>query len=421
MSTEADLDGPPTIACCRVRGPTSETPDLLRRFSPRIEADPERDDLWWLDARGLAGLWPDPRVWASDLRAALKAAGHASRLAVGRSRTGVWAAVFHGPACRVFATLAEEQAALAATPLERLPLPPTDAAEWVRLGMTTVGALVAHSPDLLADRFGSIWRRWGRRLRDGDPRPLHGPPPAEIPTVQRSFEPPEHDRERLLFAGLHDLQALLGTLSARGNQPASLCFELTLSSGQHTALALQAAAPTHSRRIWADLLRLRLDVTALCEPVAEWILTPTPVRRSAEQLPSPAARPRRDPASALQALARLRTAFGAEAVGILYAADVHLPEARNELRGAAPAAAAHPQPAAALPPRVRRLHRTPPPCSPQSVDDAAMACGPWRLSGGWWQGEVIRDLWWLCADGTRWRWLAHDRRRNRWLELGELG
>jgi protein ImuB len=401
-----------------VRAPTPATPELLRRFSPRIEADPERDDLWWLDARGLTGLWPDLQTWASDLRAALKAAGHASRLTVGRSRSGVWAAVFHGPACRIFATPAEEQAALAATPLACLPLPPTDAGELQRLGMTTVGALVAHSPDVLADRFGPVWRRWGRRLRDDDPRPLHGPPPSDLPTVQRSFEPPEHDRERLLFAGLHDLQTLLGTLSARGDQPASLRCELALRSGRRTSLDLQAAAPTHSRRIWADLLRLRLDATSLDEPVAEWTLTPTPVRRRAEQLPSPAARPARDPAAALQALARLRTAFGAAAVGILHAADVHLPEARNELRNDPPAAAAQPSPAAAPAPRVRRLYRTPRLCEPATADAAAY--GPFRLSGGWWQGEVVRDLWWLCADGTRWRWLAHDRRRNRWLELGEL-
>lgn len=418
MSAESAADGPPTIACCRVRAPTAATPELLRRFSPRIEADPERDDLWWLDARGLSGLWPDLQTWADDLRAALKAAGHASRLAVGRSRSGVWAAVFHGPACRLFATPAEEQAALAATPLARLPLPPTDAAELQRLGMTTVGALVSHSPDVLADRFGPVWRRWGRRLRDGDPRPLHGPPPSDLPTVPRTFDPPEHDRERLLFAGLHDVQALLGTLSARGDQPASLCFELTLSSGRRAPIDLQAAAPTHSRRIWADLLRLRLDATSLDEPVAEWTLTPTPVRRRAEQLPSPAARPARDPTAAMQALARLRTAFGDAAVGILHAADVHLPEARNELRGDPPVAA-QPPPAAAAPPRLRRLYRTPRPCSPPPAHTAA-ACGPFRLSGGWWQGAVVRDLWWLCADGTRWRWLAHDRRRNRWLELGEL-
>lgn len=397
-----------------------EVESRLRAFSPRLEADPDLPGLWWLDARGLRGLHGTPERWAERLRRAVADGGWRVRLVLGWSRAGSWAATFVGPPLRIFASPAEESAALAATPLLRLPLPPEAAETFARLGLRTVGDLTARSPDAMGDRFGPAWARWARLLRDGDPRPLHGPPPAGAPMVERVFEPPETNRERLLFAGLADLGTLLDRLRNRGEQPTGLRLDLRLEGRREQTLELRPAAPTGERRIWADLLRLRLDRLTLPHGVEGWRLTGPPERARGEQLMTAATRPKRDPAELRRALDRLRAAFGDAAVCTLTAGDGHLPATRQRPQPLRDLPSPRPAPPAASPPRVRRLYRAPREATPPSAAERTTARGPWRLSGGWWRREVVRDLWWIERPDGRRLWLAHDPRRSRWTALGEL-
>lgn len=420
LSLCPDLQASPIPSASESAALMREVESRLRSFSPRLEADPELPSLWWLDARGLRGLHGTPERWAKRLRRKLADDGWRIRLVLGWSRAGSWAATFAGPPLRVFASPAEESAALAATPLLRLPLPPEAAEAFARLGLRTVGDLIARSPDAMGDRFGPAWARWARLLRDGDPRPLHSSPPAEEPMVERVFEPPETNRERLLFAGLADLGTLLDRLRGRGEHPTGLRLELRLEDHREQTLALRPAAPTGERRIWADLLRLRLDRLILQHGIEGWRLTGSPEPASGEQLITAATRPQRDPGELRRALDRLRAAFGDAAVCTLTAGDGHLPVARQRLQPLRNLPSPHAAPPAANPPRIRRLYRAPRETTPPSASERMTAHGPWRFSGGWWRREVVRDLWWIERPDGRRLWLAYDPRRDRWTALGEL-
>jgi protein ImuB len=126
--------------------------DWCARFSPAVALDPP--DGLFLDITGVAHLWGGERAMAADLTHRLARNGLAVRTAIAGAPGAAWALARSGKPGAI-ALPGDEAAALAALPTPALRLAPEDAAQIVRLGLSTVGALAALPRGEITRRFGS--------------------------------------------------------------------------------------------------------------------------------------------------------------------------------------------------------------------------------------------------------------------------
>jgi protein ImuB len=410
----------------------------LRRFSPNVEAMAERPGTFFLDAAGLDRLYGSLEVWGAQLLATLAEQGFEATLAVGFSRFGAFAGARGlqaegGAALRRFADPAEEHAVARAVPLERLDFDPALRESLHRLGVRTVGAFLALPAAGLQTRFGeaaAALHRWARGDRFDPLRPTAAPP-----ALWRRLlcEHPETDAHRLLFLGKRLLDPLLARLADRHEALAELHLVLTLDHGEppRQVHALRPAEATLDAPLLLELLRLRLENTALAAGVTELFLSVRGVRADPEQIRLFQETPRRDLAAANRALSRIRAELGAEAVRRVGLKAGHLPEAGFEwlpLDALSPA-----EPRVQPRPRVvRRLMARPVRLPPVPrhlrndgwipLDPAAGAVvrldGPYVVSGGWWHAEQHREYHFAHTRRGDVLWVYYDRVQRRWALQG---
>ena len=422
----------------------------LVAFSPRVERCDGRGGplglvgAFFLDPRGLDGLFGDPRHWAECVHGYLAGRGldasvvvgqHAHRcLAIARAHGGVHVL---GPD--------RELELVSAVALRRAGVRERFCEPLARLGVTTVGDLLALRGGELRTRFGPELAELHRLLSDGAQLPLQPQRVAEAPAAHVPVDPPTADAERLAFALKRAIDEVTRQAAESHHQLARMHLELRLEpygaerklapGERRVALTLEPAAATRDGRRWLDLWRLRLASLGLAAPVEALALEGEPVTQAEEQLVVVDA-PTRDPRTAREALARVAAAFGAGALLRLRAHDAHLPEASARLERLDPAAATLPQARtearrAPGPAAIRRLVR--PTRLPEGGDgwprcEAAIRerSGPHRLSGGWWgrslaESCVERDYWYLhLKDGQIW-WVYRDGVRKGWYLQARLG
>jgi protein ImuB len=393
----------------------------LQKFSPKVEPSGSEPGVFWVDAGGLDRLYPSPASWAQAIRSALAEDGYRAAIAVGFSRFGTYAAAKAVGDVRVFANPDDERLAAHAIPLDRLHIAAEAREILRRLAVRSVGALLRLPPEGLLERFGpDIYRL--HRLAAGalwtplQPRPEHEP-------VRRALvlDVPETDSGRLLFLIKQLLDPLLATLAARGQALAALDLSMTPEGHAAHALQIRPATPTLDAVQILDLVRLQMEHWALPAGVAGITLT-------AHGLPAPtdpgrlfAAHARRDLTAAGRALARLRAAFGEDAVVRARLRAGHLPEARfawEPVTHLMPAAS--PRGAGANPRTlVRRIlaRPIPIPYRPQQWRDGG---GPYVVSGGWWARDVHRDYQFVETPRGDLLWVYYDQRRGRWYLHGRV-
>ncbi|GAB4264664.1 MAG: DNA polymerase Y family protein [Deferrisomatales bacterium] len=410
----------------------------LRGFSPDVEPAAEEPGVFWLGASGLERLHGPPGAWARRVRADLGAAGFRSRLAVGWTRFGTYAAARAGPRgeVAVFRTPADEAAAARRTPLVRLGLPPALLDALDRLGVRTVGAFLALPAAGVRERFGPEAHRL-HRLASGE---LWAPlaPAAEAEPLARKaiLDGPETDVYRLLFRIKRLLDPLLRRLAERREALAGLAVRLRLDgvggAGGERVEGIRTAAPTLDARQLLNLVHLRLEGLDLGAGVEEVEVAAEAVPAAPEQLTLFAERPRRDLGAAERALARIRAEFGAGAVVRARLREGHLPEARfawEPLERLAP-----PRPGQVwMRPAVRRIYARPVPLFPRGRNEpdgwllrgleygpVAECVGPYVISGGWWRRPVHREYHFARMRGGEILWIYYDRARRRWFLQGEV-
>ena len=115
----------------------------LRRFTPEVEPSAEEPGVFWLNGSGLDLLFPSLREWARVVHADLKTAGFAAAVVVGFTRFGTYAVAKIRQTTVVFDEPAQERAAARQVPLDRLDLDPNFHDTLGKLGIKTVGALLA--------------------------------------------------------------------------------------------------------------------------------------------------------------------------------------------------------------------------------------------------------------------------------------
>ncbi|MCB9749424.1 MAG: hypothetical protein H6713_05365 [Myxococcales bacterium] len=343
------------------------------------------------------------------------------------------------------------------------------------LGVRTLGDFLALPAPALRLRFGRAAAELHARARGQTLDPLTPAALQEPLEVSRVVDPPDDHHERLLFILKEALAELLGKLDAGGASERDALRALTVefefdmsietsdledrpqAAGDPGRLELRPGAPTRDLMQLVDLLRLRLGEQAtrggLPAPVRALTVTGEPERlRDAQVALLPGQRPRRDPEAVAAALARLRAAFGEQAVTRARLRDAILPEAsftwEQTLRpNARPAPPADPWPAndhdpLQRAPLLRRVFPRPLPL-PAPPDGAApwrvperppfdmsnktfeprmttvrRLHGPFRVSGGWWARTVERDYYYAETARGALMWIFYDRPRDRWFWHG---
>jgi protein ImuB len=125
--------------------------DWSARFSPAVTVDPP--DGLFLDITGVAHLWGGEAAMAADVIARLARGGIPARTAIAGTPGAAWALAHFGAEADIIPQ-GQEATRLSGLPVSALRLPPGDAAQIARLGISTIAALAALPRDQIARRFG---------------------------------------------------------------------------------------------------------------------------------------------------------------------------------------------------------------------------------------------------------------------------
>jgi protein ImuB len=447
-----------------VQAALDEVGGLLRQFSPRLEPEPQEPGVFWLDTAGLTGLFGSLQDWASQLHNHLLAAHWHATVAVGWRRFALYAIARHRRGVQVCTDTAEEQRWRDRVPLASLgqvfALPPAVRDAVAKLGVKTLGEYLALPALQLQERYGTEARASHKLASDAVVQPLRPQLPQPPPHACRDLEPADDNRERLLFVLRGLLGGLLREVAVRRQSVAGLLLTLHLevprqdlardSNGEALARpvlarllheVLQPAEPTLQEAQLTDLLRLRLEQLVLVAGVERLELTLQTVPASADQLRLWQLAGKRNLDAATAALARVRAAFGPQAVLQAVLRPEHLPHARFGWLPRDAVLPALPLASVEEPVLVRRLLAVPQllPGSPPLTVSAgplgyavpgrgrvAQVWGPVCWSGQWWQGGgglqsiCDREDFFVRTERGDLLWLYRDTARNHWFLQGEL-
>jgi protein ImuB len=259
--------------------------------------------------------------------------GLVGRVGIADDRFSAWAATQAEPRVPVRAVPAGGAAAfLAPLPLELLPLDPDVRRTLKLLGVHTMGDFAALPPP-------SVGRRWAQHgvdastlARGEDRRPLTAFLPVEKIREAVELEHEVAELEPLAFVLRPLCERVATRLAGRGSAAAKVAVTLSGHGGpesrrMETTITIAPARPTPSARTLVDLLRAHLSERQLEHGVdrvaVEVVEEGEAVAIELDLFDRAAAAP----GAVDVAVARLRAAFGADAVSGAALADRHRPEA----------------------------------------------------------------------------------------------
>jgi len=417
----------------------------LIRFSPEVEPATEEPGVFWLNGMGLSRLYASTQKWGYAIHRGIQVQGFQANVVVGFARFGTYAVARVKKGITVFSDPAEEKRVAQKVPLDRLDLEPGFRDTLFKLGVKTVGALLALPAAGLRERFGPRAYRLYRMAAGELWTPLAPFRPEEPVRQRRILDDPESDVTRLLFRIKQLLHPMLAALAVRAQALAGLWLDFLIDRGGRLKEQIRPAAPTLEAVQILDLVRLRLEAIQFSAGVMEVELSAEAVPATVEQLCLFSEGSVRDLDAANRALARLRAEFGEQAVVRAKLTNGHLPEARfawepltrvqlpkNDLNGAQRLNDLNVlNPPGIL---VRRIMAKPLPLSSgphHSHEDAWLVLGPrygpvdklmgpYVFSGGWWHREIQRDYYFAETRRGDLLWLYYDRIRRRWFLQGAI-
>ncbi|MCU0636396.1 MAG: hypothetical protein MUE41_16125, partial [Gemmatimonadaceae bacterium] len=313
---------------------------LLLGASPHVTPVAGAPGTWWVGARGFESIGGEyalaeqllaiARGWHPEARVALADSCIAARVATW-SPYRAERAITQVPPTRCAAFLAN-------APLALLPMDPAMREALGALGLTTVGALAALEPGDVERRFGADGVQAWRLAHGDDPRrpglarvEARRSAGAELGTPATTSEP-------LLFLVRTAIERLVRELVGEGRAAASVALTLTLDAARGALPDAGARAPTITREVRPARPLARVGpLFEQCRALlAEWKL-PAPVLGVTVSIPATAPLSAeqgdlliaawRDQAQQLDAaFARVRAAFGAEAVVQPAERDAHRPD-----------------------------------------------------------------------------------------------
>ena len=420
----------------------------LRRFAAEVEPSRDEPGVFWLGASGLSLLHPRLEEWAGLIHGDLAGAGLHNTVAVGFSRFGSYAAARACDRIVVFHTPEEEHDHVRGVVLEHLDFAPKVRDLLARLGIHTLGGFLDLPAPQVRSRLGREAHRL-HRLAAGDLwSPLHPEIPSEPTIAAILLDYPETDHRRLAVLMEELLEPLLDSLDQRHEVMTSLLLHLRLDDKSQRSETLRPARPTLDRAQILDLLRLRMEATALPAGVTEIVMEvrgASPDIRQGELFHGASAR---DHDAANRALARLRARFGDGALLRARSRPGHLPEARFTWEPMEAVPPPRPRrvrlrplvrrffpkpvrllytemPAGDSEPKVHELQFKDPQVADSRADDTSLireSAGPYIISGGWWGSgaEVHREYRFVRTGEGPWLWIYYDRKRRGWFLHGKV-
>jgi protein ImuB len=311
-----------------------------------------------------------------------------------------------------------------------------------RWGLTTIGELAALPPVALAERMGGDGPALHRRANGIDPRPLVPDPDAPRFIETMELEWPIDGLEPLSFVFARLLDPLSGALERADRGAAAVRLDLRLVDRSTHARVLQLPAAMRDARVLRTLLLLDLESNAPAAAIDAVTIEvdPAPARIIQFSLLE-RAMPSAETLATLTA--RLTALVGQSRCGTPTILDTHRPdgfemwqfaESLGSIASKGSGGATGPTGSAKSEgsPVLRRFR---PPVAVRvamaagrpvhvAVDRRGMPggrveqySGPWRTSGGWWEGDARwdRDEWDLAlGDGSLCR-VYRDRIRGVWF------
>lgn len=422
VSRPADLPGDSRFLAMLARWAT--------RYCPWVGLDGA--DGLVLDVTGATHLAGGESALLADMRQRLARAGLSVRLGLADSRGAAWALAHWAEGIAPKGHVRDVLAPLPVAAL-RLDAPVCDALR--RLGLQTVGALMATPRAPLARRFGpALMQRLDQALGD---LPEAISPQAEAPHygIRLTLPEPIGRTEDVMAGTARLLDRLCARLKAQDSGARVLELTLRRVDQASQTVELRLAGPMRDPARILPLFRrgieaadagfgidqLRLEAT-LAEP-----LPPEQITRAG---------PARQGAALDDLITRIGTRIGLENVQRFLPADSHIPE-RSFL--IAPAAFSRPE-GAWVSPRPRPLRLFPPepvtatapgPQPPRQFRwrrmalATARASGPERITPEWWLEDAawhsgLRDYWRIDTRQGRALWMFHTPQAPGWFVQGEF-
>lgn len=401
----------------------------LCNFSPRVEPSTAEPGVFWVDPSGMVPLYGSVEQWAQALSQAIASKGWIASVAVGfhRYRTYALARTAGARRTQVLSSPLLESRRAAKVPLSALGIAPKLRDHLLVLGIRTLGSFLRLPAAELSTRFGPEAARLHALASDRwapmQPRKLEDPVQGEL-----QLEPPDADHMRLLFGLKSTLHRLMKRLAARHQALSTLHLELRLDHADPVDQYIEPAAPTLDVPMLLELIRLRLESLELPAAVEEVHLRLEGTGATTEQLALFRTQSRRDLDAANRAIARLRAAYGPEAVTRASLHSAHLPEASFVWDPVAQLGFPSVGPASAPLSLCRRLLPRPLPLPPRPRHEpetwlarrgnVTTLDGPYRVSGGWWVRTVERDYYFAHTSTGETLWVFYDRPRRRWMLHG---
>jgi protein ImuB len=463
----------------------AELVGALHRYTPRVEPDRARVGVFWLDPGGMLSLFGSLERWARAVSAELTARRWSSAVVVGHARLPSWAiargitagttlgdvGASAAPAerVRVLGSPEQERELAARVPLGCLDLPVELADALFVMGVRTLGELLAIPRSELSVRFGRDAARLHAELEGRWDVPFEAAAQDEPIEIEAEVDPPDDDETRLLFCARGALHVLVATLAERRRALAALHVELEsergvgLAPGQVHREVLRPARASRDVAAVTELLRLRFSALAAdgrlgsggLRRIQRIRLRAEPVDPDAAQLALLAEGRSRDPDALARGIARLRAAFGDEAVTVPRLEDSWIPErsfrwepverlpppGRTRRSSAAREGSSPPrdedaEPSAETPEGlfwsptlVRRILAPPGPLEtsasggPRTDPPIRRLSGPFRLQSGWWasgtsSGPITRDYFYAERVDGALLWVFRDALHERWYLQG---
>jgi protein ImuB len=378
------------------------------QFTPRVALEFPATLL--LEVSGSLKLFRGLEALASALRWGAAEMGYSPVVAAAPTpRAASWLAA--AGAEKFVIEPARLEPALAPLPVTVLACPKEELETLEGIGVRTLGELRALPRDGVARRFRSglledVDRAVGLAP---DPRDFFAPPARFRAALELPAEVAE--AEALLFAARRLVVQLAGFLSAGSCGVQRFVLELAHRDRRTTRIEIGLAAPARDAERFALLLRERLSVLQLREPVRAIALEADDVAPLAGEEPQLLFEEGKPPGQWQQLVERLRARLGTETVHGVAARAEHRPERASV--AADPGAKqlqtyfgdrpfwilTHPKP-------LQEIGGV-----PHHEGPLELLAGPERIESGWWDGEdAARDYFIARTKSESLVWIYRDRR-----------
>lgn len=454
LSLSRELRAAP-VPRVRIDALCAELVGVLHRWTPRVDAEHAHEGVLWLDPRGMLSLYGSLERWTLQVAEALALHLWKGAVVVGFAKWPLWVVARslsqEGASHAILQSPEEERARAAKVPLGWLDFSVTGrdntfADGLFLLGVKTLGDLLRIPRSEIGVRFGRDAARLHAELSGEAVLPFEAAPQQEIFEVEAEVDPPASDETRLLHCAQGALHVLLATLAQKRLALAALHLSLHAERGVGLVpgkVHKEVLRPSRASRDMAavvELMRLRLAACAadgrLEARIERLVLVAEPAAAEGTQL-GLLSEGRGDPEALARGIARLRAAFGIDAVTRPRLEDSWVPEktfswepvSRLPTHSKRPEAQ---QPAA--PGIMRRVFHPPQPMEldshrkPRIDPPVRHLWGPHRLQARWWlsgtsnsaDAPTVRDYFYVEREDGVVLWLFRDITQDRWFLQGVM-